>query len=176
MSTPSSPVIRARSPSCSPSAEPLPGPPLLRLARVSVRHSPPVSSAFPTDRVHFDALYGLQILEESTEHMRGWVEVTDSVKQPFGLVHGGVMASVAEALASIGTGLAAVQSGNAAVGMSNSTSFIRPILSGGVHADARPRHRGRSTWIWDVEITDGAGRLCAMSRVTIAVRPVTAGR
>jgi len=139
-----------------------------------VRHSPPVSSVFPTDRVHFDAIYGLQILEESPERMRARVDVTDRVKQPFGLVHGGVMASMAEALASIGTGLVAVATGNTAVGMSNNTNFLRPIFDGGIHADARPRHRGRSTWIWDVEITDDAGRLCAMSRVTIAVRPPAA--
>jgi 1,4-dihydroxy-2-naphthoyl-CoA hydrolase len=131
-----------------------------------------VSSLFPVDRIHFDALYGLQIEEESSERMRGSVAVSDRVRQPFGLVHGGVLAAMAEALASIGTGLAAIQTGNTAVGMSNSTTFLRPILEGTIHADANPRHRGRTTWVWDVEFTDDDGRLCAMSRVTIAVRPV----
>jgi 1,4-dihydroxy-2-naphthoyl-CoA hydrolase len=55
--------------------------------------------------------------------------------------------------------------------MSNSTNFIRPITAGTIHAEAKPRHRGRTTWIWDVEITNDAGALCAMGRVTIAVRP-----
>ena len=56
------------------------------------------------------------------------------------------------------------------VGQSNHTSFLRPMSEGTIHAVARRRHRGRTTWIWDVEMTDDEGRLCALSRVTIAVR------
>ena len=134
-----------------------------------------MSSVPPSDRIAFDAFLGLEILEQSPDRMRGRIDVADSHKQPYGLVHGGVLASIAESLASIGTSLAAAESGNVAVGMSNNTNFLRPILDGGIHADAQPRHRGRTTWIWDVDITDDAGRLCAMSRVTIAVRPPPSG-
>ncbi len=56
------------------------------------------------------------------------------------------------------------------MGMSNQTSFLRPITEGTVHALARRRHRGRTTWLWEVDITDDAGRLCAAVRMTIAVR------
>ena len=120
----------------------------------------------------FDALYGLEILEYSEESVRAQVPVADKILQPFGLVHGGVMASIAETLASVGTAVAVVPEGNAAMGLSNQTSFLRPISEGTVHAVATRRHRGRTTWIWDVEITDDAGRLCAMTRMTIAVRPM----
>jgi uncharacterized protein (TIGR00369 family) len=58
-----------------------------------------------------------------------------------------------------------------AMGQSNATSFLRPILEGTIHAEAVRRHRGRTSWIWDVEITDDAGRVCAMTRMTVAVRP-----
>jgi uncharacterized protein (TIGR00369 family) len=58
--------------------------------------------------------------------------------------------------------------------MSNQTSFLRPITAGTIHAEARCRHRGRTTWVWDVDFTDDEGRLCALSRVTIAVRPIPA--
>jgi 1,4-dihydroxy-2-naphthoyl-CoA hydrolase len=61
------------------------------------------------------------------------------------------------------------------MGQSNSATFIRPITEGYVHATARPRHRGRTTWVWDVEITDDQDRLCALVRMTIAVRPARAG-
>jgi 1,4-dihydroxy-2-naphthoyl-CoA hydrolase len=81
-----------------------------------------------------------------------------------------VYAAMAESLASIGTAFA-IAPGHTVVGMSNSTSFLRPITSGHVHALARPRHRGRTTWLWDVEISDDDGRLCALTRMTIAVRP-----
>jgi len=60
------------------------------------------------------------------------------------------------------------------MGQSNSTSFLRPVTAGVVHAQARRRHRGRTTWVWDVDFTDDDGRLCATSRVTMAVRPAPA--
>jgi 1,4-dihydroxy-2-naphthoyl-CoA hydrolase len=66
--------------------------------------------------------------------------------------------------------------GMAAMGLSNSTSFMRPITAGTIHARASRRHRGRTTWIWDVEITDDDARLCALTRMTIAVRPIPGDR
>lgn len=121
----------------------------------------------------FDRHYGLEFLEIGPEEVRARVRVGDHHKQPAGLVHGGVYASMAEAIASVGTALA-VMPDHTAVGLSNSTSFIRPITAGTVHALARRRHEGRTTWLWDVEITDDDGRLCALTRMTIAVRPVPA--
>ena len=53
---------------------------------------------------------------------------------------------------------------------SNSTTFMRPVTAGTVHALATVRHRGRTTWVWDVDFTDDDGKLCATSRVTMAVR------
>ncbi|MGH2840249.1 MAG: PaaI family thioesterase [Solirubrobacteraceae bacterium] len=123
----------------------------------------------------FDALYGLEILDYSDESVRARVPVQDKLRQPFGLVHGGVMTAIAETLASVGTAVAVVPEGNAAMGLSNQTSFVRPIVEGTIHALATRRHRGRTTWIWDVEISDDAGRLCALSRMTIAVRPIPGG-
>jgi uncharacterized protein (TIGR00369 family) len=119
----------------------------------------------------FDALYGLEVLEVHDDLVLARVAVRDDLRQPFGLVHGGVLASIAETLASLGTAVVVMPEGNAAMGLSNSTSFLRPIVDGTIHARATRRHRGRTTWIWDVEITDDAGRLCALTRMTIAVRP-----
>jgi 1,4-dihydroxy-2-naphthoyl-CoA hydrolase len=123
----------------------------------------------------FDALYGLEVLEVTDELVRAQVAVRDELRQPFGLVHGGVLASIAETLASLGTAVVVIPEGNAAMGSSNHTSFLRPIVDGMIHARAVRRHRGRTSWIWDVEITDDAGRLCAVTRMTIAVRPIPAG-
>jgi uncharacterized protein (TIGR00369 family) len=118
----------------------------------------------------FDRHYGLEILEASEEVVRARVPVREQVTQPTGLVHGGVHASVAEALASLGTNHGVAREGKIALGMSNSCSFLRPIAAGTIHATARRRHRGRTTWIWDVELTDDDGSLCALGRVTVAVR------
>jgi uncharacterized protein (TIGR00369 family) len=123
----------------------------------------------PLDRT-FDALYGLEVLERDEARVRAQVAVRDDLKQAMGLVHGGVFASIAESITSLATALAVLPEGRMAQGLSNQTSFLRPITEGTIHAEARRRHRGRSTWVWEVEITDDDGRLCALVRMTIAVR------
>jgi uncharacterized protein (TIGR00369 family) len=55
------------------------------------------------------------------------------------------------------------------VGLSNQTTFFRAVAEGSIYAIARRRHRGRSTWVWEVEMTDHRGEPCALSRVTIAI-------
>ena len=119
----------------------------------------------------FDGLYGLELLEAGAERALARVPVRDAIKQPMGLVHGGLYASVAEAIASMATAMAVYDDGDMAMGLSNATSFMRPITEGTVHAEAVRRHRGRTTWVWDVDFTDDQGRLCASCRMTIAVRP-----
>jgi 1,4-dihydroxy-2-naphthoyl-CoA hydrolase len=124
--------------------------------------------------VGFDRLYGLEIVSVGDEEVRAQVAVRDELRQPAGLVHGGVMAAMAESMASLATALAVQEAGKTAQGLSNQTSFVRPILDGTIHATARRRHGGRTTWIWEVEITDDAGRLCALVRMTVAVRDAPA--
>jgi 1,4-dihydroxy-2-naphthoyl-CoA hydrolase len=125
----------------------------------------------PVER-SLDGTLGFETLEATPELARGRFPVEDRVKQPFGLVHGGVLAAIAESLCSQATFLAVVPDGLGAQGLSNHTSFLRPILTGTAHAEARRKHRGRTTWVWEVEITDDEGRVCALSRVTMAVRPL----
>jgi len=119
----------------------------------------------------FDALYGMRRFDITEQSARGEVVVRRELMQPWGLVHGGVYASMAESLASWATALAVAPAGNIVMGMSNNTSFLRPISAGTIHALATRRHRGRTTWVWDIDITDDEQRLCASSRVTVAVRP-----
>jgi 1,4-dihydroxy-2-naphthoyl-CoA hydrolase len=123
----------------------------------------------------FDGLYGLEVTAFEDGLVRAAVAVRDELLQPAGLVHGGVYSSIAEALASMATWYAVRDDGRAAMGMSNQTSFLRPITSGTVHAEARARHRGRTTWVWEVDFTDDDGRLCALTRMTIAVREAPPG-
>jgi 1,4-dihydroxy-2-naphthoyl-CoA hydrolase len=122
----------------------------------------------------FDRLYGLQLLDFSDTEVRAQVPVRDEVKQPAGLVHGGLYASIAESMTSLATALAVYEQGDMAMGLSNNTSFLRPITEGVVHAHATRLHRGRTTWVWDVRFTDNAKRTCAVTRMTIAVRPIPA--
>jgi 1,4-dihydroxy-2-naphthoyl-CoA hydrolase len=122
---------------------------------------------------NFDQLYGLEFLEASPDIVRAQVVVDERHKQPLGLVHGGVYAAIAESIASIGTWLGVKDDGKISMGMNNNTTFLRPMTEGTVHAVATPLHRGRTTWVWDVEITDDAGKRVAVTRMTIAVRPAS---
>lgn len=102
---------------------------------------------------------------------RGRLPVSEAVLQPYGTVHGGAYSALAETVASRATDRAVRDQGMAAIGQAISVTFVRPIAAGHLNATAVPRHRGRTTWVWDVEIADDEGRLCALARMTVAVRP-----
>jgi len=130
------------------------------------------ASTLPTPDAGFANLIGMENMAQRDDGaVVATVPVRPELLQPFGLVHGGVFAAIAETLASVGTFAGVYEHGMAAMGMSNTTSFLRPLLSGTIHAEARAFHRGRTTWLWDVEMRDDDGRLCATTRMTIAVRP-----
>ncbi len=113
--------------------------------------------------------------EMTEERVLATLSVDDQpVLQPMGIVHGGVYAAMAEGMTSEATFRAVYPDGNLAVGMSNQTSFLRPVTAGQIHAEARRRHRGRTTWLWEVDFTDDDGRLCALVRMTVAVRDAPA--
>jgi uncharacterized protein (TIGR00369 family) len=115
--------------------------------------------------------------EMSEDRVVATMSVEDQpVLQPMGIVHGGVYASMAEGMTSEATFRAVYPEGNIAVGMSNATSFMRPISKGTIHAEAHRCHKGRTTWLWDVNFTDDDGNLCVVSRVTIAVRPLPSAK
>jgi 1,4-dihydroxy-2-naphthoyl-CoA hydrolase len=112
---------------------------------------------------------GFEYLGGDAESAHGRFEVADKHKQPFGIVHGGVYAAFAEGLCSSATYMNVRGDGKVAVGSSNFTSFLRPVMGGVVTAQARALHRGRTTWVWECEFTNEAGKRCAISRVTLAV-------
>ena len=105
-------------------------------------------------------MLGYEIVSRTDDEVRARLPVTDALRQPLGLVHGGVFASLADALTT--------HAGARAI--SNQTSFLRPITAGAVHARARRRHHGRTTAVWEVDVTDDEGRLCALVRITLDQR------
>jgi uncharacterized protein (TIGR00369 family) len=121
---------------------------------------------------HFDALVGTEWLDDDPDHARVRVEMRDELRQPFGLMHGGVMSSLVESVCSRATALAVFGDGMVAMGQSIGVSFLRPITAGSAEVRARARHRGRTTWVWDAEVLNAEGKLCALAQMTIAVRPL----
>ena len=128
--------------------------------------NPDVTSASYAD------LLGIEWLDDDPEHARARAPFREDLLQPFGLMHGGVMSSLVESVCSRATALAVIGDGMAAMGQSINVSFLRPITEGAAEVHARARHRGRTTWVWEAEVRDGAGRTCALSQMTIAVRPL----
>lgn len=114
------------------------------------------------------------------------VTVRDELKQPMGILHGGIYCAIAETLASMGAarevGLVAAREGppgtplgtspgTVVMGQQNNTTFLRPVTAGHVRGVARCRHKGRTTQVWQIEMFDADERLCAVAQVTMAVRP-----
>jgi uncharacterized protein (TIGR00369 family) len=127
---------------------------------------PPV----PLERC-FDAQYGLNVLADPADGtLRARVAVRPAVRDRNGDLALGVLAAAAEALASRGTAFAVMPDGLLAQGLSNDTTVIRRVAEGHVDVMACLIARGPETWVWSVEATDEAGRVCSVSRVTVAVR------
>jgi uncharacterized protein (TIGR00369 family) len=124
---------------------------------------------------HFDALVGTEWLDDDPEHARVRIAMRDELRQPVGLLHGGVMSTLVESVCSRATALAVLGDGMAAMGQSISVSFIRPVTEGRAEVHAKARHRGRTSWVWDAEVRDAENRLCALAQMTIAVRPLQTG-
>lgn len=117
------------------------------------------------------ATLGIEVVDEADGLVRGRLPVSDRVKQPYGLVHGGALVTLAETLTSYGTWVGVKDDGMLAMGQEINASLMRPIVDGHVNGTAHARRKGRTAWVWEVEITDDDGRLCALVRATIAVRP-----
>ena len=123
-----------------------------------------------TGRDALGELIGIEHLEAGDGEARARVAVTDRILQPYGLVHGGVYPVVVETICSKATNDAVSGEGRVALGQSNRVTFLRPISDGHVNAVARARHRGRTAWVWQVELADDDGRLCALGEMVVAVR------
>ena len=123
----------------------------------------------PLERT-FEGFMQLEWHELTDESARVTFRVRDNLKQPLGLLHGGIYAAVAETVASVATVRAVWREGMIGSGLTNSASFLRPITAGTVHVSARSRHYDDREWLWSHEFRDDQERLCALVDVTIAVR------
>ena len=122
-------------------------------------------------RSPFDDLIGTEWLSDDPDDARVRVPLREELRQPVGLLHGGVMSSLVESVCSRATALAVWDGGTIAMGQSIEVSFLRPVSAGHAEVRAVARHRGRTTWIWQAEVLDAEERLCGVAKMTMAVRP-----
>ncbi|MFF3866701.1 PaaI family thioesterase [Micromonospora sp. NPDC001898] len=114
----------------------------------------------------FIALLGLEFDEVSGDRVVIRWRVRPELHQPHGIQHGGVYCAVVETAASVGGSLWLGERGRV-VGVSNQTDFLRAVRDGELTAVGTPLHRGRSQQLWQVEISDGAGRLVSRGQVRL---------
>ncbi|HEY8080757.1 MAG TPA: hotdog fold thioesterase [Acidimicrobiales bacterium] len=114
------------------------------------------------------AMLGVEIVEASAQRVELHLEVGPKVHQPFGILHGGVSALLAESAASIGGSFAAPE-GHMVVGIELNANHVRSMRDGTLTAVATPVHAGRRIQVWNIELTDDLGRTICVSRCTLAV-------
>ncbi len=113
---------------------------------------------------------GIELIELGADFLRGRMPVDARTKQPYGLLHGGSSALLAETLGSMAANLCLDEGAGQAVGIELNCNHVRAATAGWVIGTARPLHVGRSTQVWDIRIEDEQGRLICASRLTMAVR------
>src|SRR5690349_24183418 len=126
----------------------------------------------PLERT-FEGFLGLEWVELSSDSAHVRFEVREQLKQPLGLLHGGIYCAVAETVASVATVREVWRDGFVGSGLSNTARFLRPVTTGTVDVVATLRGHTDREWLWSHEFSDERGRLCALVDVTIAVRPTS---
>jgi len=117
----------------------------------------------------FAGALGLVIDDATRDGVTASLVIGPSHRQPQGIVHGGVYASIVETLASVGAALDAQARGKNVVGLENQTSFVKAAREGTLHARATPVTRGRRTQLWDVVIENAERKIVATGRVRFLV-------
>ena len=111
---------------------------------------------------------GIEFTEVGDDFLRGRVPVDERTVQPTVQLHGGVSVVLAETLGSSGAYYAAPE-GHRAVGLDINANHLRAATGGWVTGTARPVHRGRTTHVWQIDMTNDAGELTCVSRLTMAI-------
>ncbi len=117
----------------------------------------------------FNNALGLRFTKATPAVYEAEIEIRDSHLQPYGLVHGGLYASMVETLCSTGAALTVWETGKTTVGLENTTSFLRAVRSGHLRGTARPLVLGNRSQVWEAGIRDDEGRLVAAGRVRLMV-------
>lgn len=129
----------------------------------SVRAVPPAENT-----IH--EVLGIRMIEAGPDLVVLEMDVTPKVHQPFGLLHGGASAVLAESAASMGAYLNCDPNTEYAVGIDINVSHLRARRSGTVTATATPIRKGRTIHVWAIDIKDQDGEAVAVARCTLAVR------
>ncbi len=122
-----------------------------------------------------DEALGIRITAFGDDWLQGTMPVDTRTRQPFGLLHGGASVALAETLGSLAGWLTLLPDGSGCAGLEINASHLRAVREGTVTGTARPLRIGRTTQVWDIQISDAPDRLTCVVRLTLAVIPPRAG-
>ncbi|MGN7721848.1 hotdog fold thioesterase [Chitinophaga sp. 22620] len=114
---------------------------------------------------------GMEFTEIGPDYLRAMMPVDHRTIQPYGLLHGGASAALAETVGSVASALVIDQQKLICVGLEINANHLRGVREGYVHAIAKPLHLGGTTHVWDIRITDDQHKLVCVSRLTVAILP-----
>lgn len=112
---------------------------------------------------------GIEFTDVGDDSITARMPVDRRTLQPYGLLHGGASMTLAETLGSTGAFMCIDPERYQAVGLEINANHVRGVRAGWVSGTARPLHRGKSTQLWEIKITDEAGKLVCVSRITMAI-------
>lgn len=112
---------------------------------------------------------GMEFTELGADYLCGRMPVDHRTRQPLGLLHGGASVALAETLGSLAAHLSVDTDKQYCVGLDINANHIKSVTGGFVHGKATPLHLGRQTHVWEIRITNDAGQLVCISRLTMAV-------
>ncbi len=114
---------------------------------------------------------GIEILKNEPGRVEARMPVDKRTIQPFGLLHGGASAVLAETIGSIGAYEAVKGEGGKAVGLELNINHLKSATTDFVYGVGEPIHMGKRTHVWDVKIRDHEGALIAIARLTVMIQP-----
>jgi 1,4-dihydroxy-2-naphthoyl-CoA hydrolase len=114
---------------------------------------------------------GIEFTGIGDNFLKARMPVDHRTRQPYGLLHGGASAALAETLGSVASALIIDRSKYDCVGLEINANHIRGVKEGYVYGVAVPLHIGRTTHVWDIKIYDEREKLVCVSRLTVAVMP-----
>jgi 1,4-dihydroxy-2-naphthoyl-CoA hydrolase len=114
-------------------------------------------------------LLGIEFTEIGDDYLKGTMPVDSRTRQPYGILHGGASVTLAESLGSMAAALCLDPARQYCVGLSISANHIRSMTSGMVTGIAKPLHLGRTTQVWNIDISADHGKPVSVSRLTMAI-------
>jgi uncharacterized protein (TIGR00369 family) len=113
---------------------------------------------------------GIEFIEVGDDFIRARAPVDARTRQPMGILHGGVSVLLAESLGSCGAAFSSPE-GQRAVGLEINANHLRSVKDGWVVGIGRPLHIGRTTHVWQIDLSNEQGQRTCVSRITMALLP-----